>query len=447
MRGTQVSSQPSEPAPYDPTVPARPRRPLRAVSDLPHSLGQAGDGSGQVEDDMNPQQPPSNVEQQSVVPQDFFGSVPPGDNRSTTPRAPQPPASQRPRMTDASASGTADGLASQIRARRPKRPAMQVSVETGLAAAEANLARDAAPVGHLDASQKLQAQDIDVDDSATTIVAPKGAVKLHPIAPPTPGGGLPATDDLGKSPQTAAVTVLPPPRHIAQNVTSQDTGKALPTPVVGPAPISEPLPEGKIATPLRDVFHTPGSGSGNSAPETMDLPQAVSQNARPVAEAKAKRPQPVGLRVASKSAARSDLAEAAKRGADAHDEDTDAPEPIAAIIGHSTSLVTSFLTWGLVPFAGPLVLWFVYRDSHPRLRVAAAQVFNFTLLAAFAGWAGLLFAVFAAASTGQTWLFWLLAVPSLAALWGAGVGLPLWGIVQARRGEKFKYPVNPGWIS
>lgn len=296
----------------------------------------------------------------------------------------------------------------------------------------------------------------------TPVVAPKNAKKLRPIAPPTPGGGLPATDHTGKAPQTAAVAVLPPPRNLAYVAPEPADGKAIPAPIVGPAPISEPIPVADMAAPGPAKFASPAPDPEalTAAPQTADLPhteisEPVADQAPPrasVAAVAAVGSDPAAHSASSRAtdtvaAATSTGTEGDSAGSEAAPRDTDAPAGIAAIIGHSTALVTGFLTWGLLPCAGPLALWFVYRNSHPRLRDAAARTFNFTLLVTFAGWALLFLALFGAASTGQTWLFWFLALPTVSALWGAGFGLPIWGIVQERRGQAYRYPANPGWIS
>lgn len=386
-----MSSQPFEPLPFDQQRPARPRRPLHVV--------------------------PSPV----LVVKAAHEQPQPSDPQPTKsgPSQPQP---TQPEST-------------------PKQP------ERGAAASM---------LGNTALGNTTEETNASTAGEKTPVVRPAGATPLAPIAPPTPGGGLPTTDATGKPPQTAAVTVLPPPRNLAHKPAEPKQGKAVPAPIVAPAPISQPIPATEMATPVPAKFQAPRVESLTLAPETADMPYTEatdSATAKPTTgpARAATSPTPESRAAAIRRDAASALTtrtdDAETESSSSKPQKADAPAGIAAIIGHSTALVTAFLTWGLLPFAGPLVLWFVYRDSHPRLRNAAARTFNFTLLVAFAGWALLLLAFLAGASTGQPWLFWFFGLPTVVVLWGAGVALPIWGIVQERRGETFDYPLNPGWIS
>jgi uncharacterized Tic20 family protein len=105
-----------------------------------------------------------------------------------------------------------------------------------------------------------------------------------------------------------------------------------------------------------------------------------------------------------------------------------------AILTHLSGLVGALISVGWLGFAGPLVVWFVYKDRNPFLRATAAGSFNFNLS---------MWLFFVAA-----WVcaFTLILIPVAIVL--ALVALVLLvvchvlAVLSANRGEVYRYPLQ-----
>lgn len=105
---------------------------------------------------------------------------------------------------------------------------------------------------------------------------------------------------------------------------------------------------------------------------------------------------------------------------------------VAAILAHLSAPIAFFVSAGTLSFAGPLIIWFMYKDRSPAVRHAAAGAFNFNL--AF-------------------WVVNLAAWIAIFTIVGALVGIPLLivsfivaaiahlrGTIAASNGEVYEYP-------
>ncbi|MEP6650872.1 MAG: DUF4870 domain-containing protein [Lapillicoccus sp.] len=54
-------------------------------------------------------------------------------------------------------------------------------------------------------------------------------------------------------------------------------------------------------------------------------------------------------------------------------------EKTASVVAHLSAIIAAILTAGWLSFAGPLIIWAIYRNRSPLVRQAAAGSFNFNL--------------------------------------------------------------------
>lgn len=109
---------------------------------------------------------------------------------------------------------------------------------------------------------------------------------------------------------------------------------------------------------------------------------------------------------------------------------------LVAVFCHLSGIISTILSGGWLPFVGPLVIWFLYKDKDPFVRRAAAGSFNFHVVAAI---------VFIA-----LWIITImtvgLALPLTLLLFVVAGALYLWWTIsasmKASRGEPYTYPVE-----
>lgn len=109
---------------------------------------------------------------------------------------------------------------------------------------------------------------------------------------------------------------------------------------------------------------------------------------------------------------------------------------LVAVFCHLSGIISTVLSGGWLPFVGPLVIWFLYKDKDPFVRRAAAGSFNFHVVAAI---------VFIA-----LWIITILtlglALPLTLLLFVVAGALYLWWTIsasmKASRGEPYTYPVE-----
>lgn len=105
-----------------------------------------------------------------------------------------------------------------------------------------------------------------------------------------------------------------------------------------------------------------------------------------------------------------------------------------AAVAHGVTLVAAYLSAGWLGFVVPLVMWFVWKDSKPFLRQAAAGAFNFNVT---------LWIVNALA-----WLLFVtivgivVAVPLWIVVAVAALVCHVWATVRALDGRTFHYPLQ-----
>jgi uncharacterized protein len=105
-----------------------------------------------------------------------------------------------------------------------------------------------------------------------------------------------------------------------------------------------------------------------------------------------------------------------------------------AVLAHLSPIIALVLTAGWLSWAGPLIVWAIWRDRSPLVRTAAATSFNFNLT------------IWVAFVVGWICIFTIVLIP---------VGLLLFvipgilqfvfsilGALRASRGETYKYPLQ-----
>lgn len=105
-----------------------------------------------------------------------------------------------------------------------------------------------------------------------------------------------------------------------------------------------------------------------------------------------------------------------------------------AVLAHLSPIIALVLTAGWLSWAGPLIVWAIWRDRSPLVRTAAATSFNFNLT------------IWLAFVVGWICIFTIVLIP---------VGLLLFvipgilqfvfsilGAIRASRGESYKYPLQ-----
>ncbi|GAB2531680.1 DUF4870 domain-containing protein [Brachybacterium huguangmaarense] len=105
-----------------------------------------------------------------------------------------------------------------------------------------------------------------------------------------------------------------------------------------------------------------------------------------------------------------------------------------AILAHLSLILSMIVSAGLLAFAGPLILWFVYKDRDALVRNASAGAFNFALTLTVASWVAGILAVT------------VILIPVSLILWVAigiaGIVIPILGALAASRYEMYRYPLT-----
>lgn len=105
-----------------------------------------------------------------------------------------------------------------------------------------------------------------------------------------------------------------------------------------------------------------------------------------------------------------------------------------ALISHLSAPVAALISAGWLSIAGPLVMWLIFKDKSPFIRVASAESFNFqitTWIASIVGW---------------ILCFTIILLPiGLLLILLAGLASIVFGIIGAVKvanGEQYRYPWN-----
>ncbi|MBK7722031.1 MAG: DUF4870 domain-containing protein [Austwickia sp.] len=111
-----------------------------------------------------------------------------------------------------------------------------------------------------------------------------------------------------------------------------------------------------------------------------------------------------------------------------------ADERSMAIIAHLSAIIAMVVSAGWLSFAGPLLVWFLYKDKSPYVRQAAAGAFNFNV------WA------WAMSIVGWILMITVIGIPIAIILWAVAGMMTLWchihGAVRAANHQPYRYPVS-----
>ncbi|YAL82186.1 DUF4870 domain-containing protein [Dermacoccaceae bacterium W4C1] len=103
-----------------------------------------------------------------------------------------------------------------------------------------------------------------------------------------------------------------------------------------------------------------------------------------------------------------------------------------AAVAHLSAPIAFLFSAGLLSFAGPLVVWFIYKDRSPGVRQAAAGAFNFNL------------STWAMTILGWILLFTVVGIPVALVIWAVVFVVAaichIIGAVKASAGEVYSYP-------
>ena len=106
----------------------------------------------------------------------------------------------------------------------------------------------------------------------------------------------------------------------------------------------------------------------------------------------------------------------------------------AAVLSHLSAPIAAIVSVGWLNWAGPLVMWLIYKDRSRFVRTAAAQSFNYQItmaLTSILGWILVLTIVLLPVG------IILIAVGNLMALI-----LGVWGAIRTAGGHQYRYPLN-----
>lgn len=113
---------------------------------------------------------------------------------------------------------------------------------------------------------------------------------------------------------------------------------------------------------------------------------------------------------------------------------TRSDERSMAVLAHLSAIIAMFLSAGWLSFAGPLIVWFLYKDRSGYVRRAAAGSFNFNL------WAWLMNAI------AWVLMFTVVLIPVSVILWAVAGIMTLWchshGAIRASKGQSYDYPAS-----
>lgn len=105
-----------------------------------------------------------------------------------------------------------------------------------------------------------------------------------------------------------------------------------------------------------------------------------------------------------------------------------------AVLAHLSPIIALIITAGWLSWAGPLLVWLIWRDRSTLVRTAAATSFNFNLT------------IWVAFVVGWICIFTIVLIPvGLVLLLVPGilqVIFSILGAVRASRGEPYKYPLQ-----
>jgi uncharacterized protein len=106
------------------------------------------------------------------------------------------------------------------------------------------------------------------------------------------------------------------------------------------------------------------------------------------------------------------------------------------LLAHLSAPVAFFISAGVLPFLGPLLIWLFYKDRSAAVRTASAGAFNFNLsmtIATWLTWASVLITL----GVGLIW-----AIPILIVLFGVQVWAHVRGVLRALDGRTYRYPLQ-----
>lgn len=119
--------------------------------------------------------------------------------------------------------------------------------------------------------------------------------------------------------------------------------------------------------------------------------------------------------------------------------DTSASDHGAATLAHLSAPIAFVISAGALPFLGPLVIWFLYKDKSVFVRRAAAGAFNFNISVA-------IFVYVLGAVAFLSFITFVLipvALIAVAAIVAVGIAqfiLHILAAVASQRGEQYRYP-------
>ena len=105
-----------------------------------------------------------------------------------------------------------------------------------------------------------------------------------------------------------------------------------------------------------------------------------------------------------------------------------------ALLAHLSTIAAMLLSAGWLSFAGPLILWAIYKGKSPFVRASAAGAFNFNL------------SMWAMSVIGWICVFTIVLAPLggilIAVSFLAQIVLHVRGAMVANRGELYRYPMT-----
>lgn len=104
----------------------------------------------------------------------------------------------------------------------------------------------------------------------------------------------------------------------------------------------------------------------------------------------------------------------------------------AAALAHASTLIAMVVTANGLPFLGPLLIWFLYKNKSPYVRHAAAGAFNFNIwltIANIVAWIMVITVVLAPFG------LLILGVTAIMQIWSH-----LRATLRSLRGENYRYP-------
>ena len=106
------------------------------------------------------------------------------------------------------------------------------------------------------------------------------------------------------------------------------------------------------------------------------------------------------------------------------------------ILAHLSAPAAFLISAGWLSFAGPLIIWLLYKDKSRAVREASAGAFNFNVTMTLISWA-LWLSVFITLGVGLLW-----AVPAWIVLFIVQVLVHFKGVMLANQGQVYVYPAQ-----